>query len=189
RVSNAGILGNPFPERSLDRSFEYPTASGTELMRYAALWVGAIDDEGEARVSGGPNLEWRPTPAPDDTVREIWHGRVGALRAFDDDGDGAIDEEDINGRDDDGDGLIDEDLGGIGQQTLVADYRDDRPEGSQYNYGGEPHRPIGLAVHQEAAAWSYPGYEGDRRPPVHDHERQRARAARSLRRPVRRLRG
>src|SRR6185503_3656345 len=59
RVSNCGVVGNPFIERSFNPSFEYPRDSGQELMRYGALWVGAVNDAGEAVVSGGPNLEWR----------------------------------------------------------------------------------------------------------------------------------
>lgn len=160
RVSNAGVFGNPFPERSFDPSFEYPKGSGIELMRYGALWVGALDEDGEPRVSGGPNLEWRPTPAPGDTVLESWHGEIGGLRNVDDDGDGSLDEDPKDGRDNDGDGEVDEDHGVIGQQMLVATYSDDRPEAVGYFYGGESHRALGLSVHQQASAWSYPGYDG-----------------------------
>ena len=161
RVSNAGILGNPFPDLSFDPSFEYPKGSGHELMRYAALWVGALDVDGIPRVSGGPLLEFRPTLASQDTVAELWHGRFGSLRAVDDDGDGRIDEETYNGIDDDGDGEIDEDLGIIGQQMTLCDYSDDQPEAIAYQQaGGENHHPLGLSVHQEAYAWAWPGYDG-----------------------------
>lgn len=161
RVSNAGIFGNPFPELSYDPSFEYPQGSGQELMHYAALWVGALDVLGRPHVSGGPLLEFRPTLAAADTVREAWHGRFGSHRAEDDDGDGAVDEEILNDRDDDGDGEIDEDLGLIGQQMLTADYTDDQPEAVNRVYvDGEQHQPFGLSVHQEAYAWSWPGYDG-----------------------------
>src|SRR5207245_412250 len=79
----------------------------------------------------------------------------------DDDGDGRIDEEILNGKDDDGDGEIDEDLGVPGQQVLAADYVDDRPEAVNFGYAnGEQHRPLGLSVHQEAYAWSLSGYDG-----------------------------
>jgi hypothetical protein len=161
RVSNAGIFGNPFPDLSFDPSFEYPQGSGQELMQYAALWVGALDALGKPRVSGGPLLEFRPTLATADTVRAAWHGRFGSARLVDDDGDGKIDEEILNGKDDDGDGEIDEDIGLIGQQMLTAEYTDDQPEAVHYLYaGGESHEPLGLTVHQEAYAWSWPGYDG-----------------------------
>jgi len=161
RVTNAGVLGNPFTDRSFDPSFEYPKGSGQEFMRSAALWVGALDDLRQPHVSGGPMLEWRPTPARDDTVIEAWHGRPGSLRLVDDDNDGSVDEEVLNNRDDDGDGEVDEDIGMVGQQMLAADYVDDRPEAIGFQYQGyEQHVPIGLSVHQEAYAWSTPGYRG-----------------------------
>ncbi|HKQ57134.1 MAG TPA: hypothetical protein VJY35_04635 [Candidatus Eisenbacteria bacterium] len=161
RVTNAGILGNPFPDLSFDPSFEYPRGSGQELMRYAALWVGALDERGLPHVSGAPLLEFRPTLAEDDTVREAWHGRIGSFRAVDDDGDGRVDEELLNDRDDDGDGEVDEDIGLIGQQMMASDYTDDQPEAVAYlGPNGEPHRPFGLTVHQETYAWAFPGYDG-----------------------------
>jgi hypothetical protein len=161
RVTNAGLVGNPFPDLSYDPSFEYPKGSGQELLRCAALWVGALGADGVRRVSGGPLLEFRPTLAPADTVRQAWHGRFGSRRAEDDDGDGVIDEDPFNDRDDDGDGEIDEDFGMVGQQMLVAEYTDDQPEAIHYQQaGGESHRPLGLTVHQEAYAWAWPGYDG-----------------------------
>jgi hypothetical protein len=160
RVTNAGLVGNPFPDLSFDPSFEFPKGSGQELMRFASLWVGALDAEGHPRVSGDPLLEFRPTLAANDTILELWHGRLGSQRAVDDDGDGRIDEETCNQRDDDGDGFIDEDLGIIGQQMLTADYTDDQPEAVAFVAGPEPHQPLGLTVHQEAYAWSAPGYNG-----------------------------
>ena len=74
---------------------------------------------------------------------------------------GRIDEEVLNGKDDDGDGEIDEDLGFSADQMLAADYVDDRPEAvNTVSPGGENHEPLGLSVHQEAFAWSTPGYDG-----------------------------
>ena len=160
RVSNAGILGNPFPDLSTDPSFEYPQGSGQEMMLSASLWVGAVDALGEARVSGAPLLEFRPTLSDADTVHEAWHGCFGGLRGEDDDGDGRIDEELLNGRDDDGDGEVDEDFRMVGQQMLACDYTDDQPEAKNVYANGELHRPLGLSVHQEAYAWSYPGFDG-----------------------------
>src|SRR5919198_30891 len=81
RITNAGIAGNAF----LD----------------AGLSVGAIDASGRAHVSGAPLLEWRPTLAEDDRVRMARRGDPGTRRLVDDDGDGRIDEEVLNGKDDD----------------------------------------------------------------------------------------
>ncbi len=163
RVTNAGILGNTFFNigRCFDPSFEYPRGSGHEALGHAELWVGAVTPQGRARASGGPMLEWRPTLAPDDRVRTAWAGNAGTKRDFDDDGDGRLDEELLNGVDDDGDGRIDEDLGVVADETMTADYRDDQPEAVNYLYAnGEAHEPLHLAVHQETYAWAAPGYDG-----------------------------
>jgi len=163
RITNAGILGNAFytASRSSDPSLEYPSYSGIELLNRAELWVGALDENREPLVSGGPMLEWRPTTDPEDRVRVTARSDLGRRRSADDDGDGPIDEERLNGRDDDGDGEVDEDLGLIADQAAGCDYVDDRPESVNYGYPtGESHRPMGLSVHQLASAWSFPGLQG-----------------------------
>ena len=106
RVTNAGILGNAFFDAGLssDPSFEFPSHSGTQLLNYAALWIGARTERDGNRVSGGPLLEWRPTIDPEDRVRVAWQGQLGTRYRVDDDGDGRVDEEILNGRDDDNDG-------------------------------------------------------------------------------------
>jgi hypothetical protein len=159
RVTNAGLLGNAFFDVGLcfDPSFEYPRGSGQELLNHAELWVGAHAADGQAHVSGGPALEFRPTLDPEDRVREAWRDRLGAKRLVDDDGDGRVDEEILNGRDDDGDGEVDEDLGMFSQQMTHAEYVDDRPEAAEYVYAnGERHTPLGLSVSQQGYAWAYP---------------------------------
>ncbi len=159
RVTNVGILGNAFFDigLSFDPSFEYPRGSGHECLKSADLWVGALDELGHGRVSGGPELEWRPTLDPNDRVRVGWKG-PGSRRGVDDDGDGKVDEEIFNGRDDDGDGEIDEDLGFPSDEVTAADYTDDQPAAINYGYpNGEIHHAFGLAVHQEAYAWGLPG--------------------------------
>ena len=163
RVTNIGVIGNAFfnSNRSSDPSFEYPAYSGNEMMNHAELWVGAVDEDGERHVSGGPMLEWRPTLDPADHVYVKRRADLGTRRAFDDDGDGKIDEELLNGKDDDGDGEIDEDLGLFADQDAGCDYVDDRPEAVNYGYPtGETHVPLALTVHQVASAWSFPGYDG-----------------------------
>lgn len=162
RITNIGALGNPFfsSGRSFDASFEYPRGSGTEFLNHAELWVGARDALGRARVSGGPLLEWRPTLDPADHVRTAYAGVPGTLRWFDDDGDGRLDEEFLDGRDDDGDGEVDEDLGLFATQTLFARYADDQPEAVNYAYlNGEQHVPLHLDVRQQAFCWALPGYD------------------------------
>lgn len=161
RVTNVGVLGNPFFDvgRSFDPSFEYPRGSGHEALHAASLWVGARTASGP-RVSGGPMLEWRPSLDPDDRVLTAWGARPGTVRLVDDDGDGRIDEELLNGRDDDGDGEVDEDLGVGSTEMMAAEFTDDRPEAVNYGYpNGEQHQPLGLTARQEAYAWAVPGYD------------------------------
>ena len=162
RVTNIGVLGNAFFNTGLsfDPSFEFPRGSGHELLNHAELWVGAVDGSGERRVSGGPMLEWRPTLDSSDVVRIANAGDPGTRPHFDDDGDGRVDEEILNGKDDDGDGRIDEDIRMPAQQVLAADYTDDQPQAVNYAYpNGERHVPLGLAVHQECYAFPVPGHD------------------------------
>jgi hypothetical protein len=162
RVTNIGALGNPFfaVGRSFDPSFEFPRGSGQQLLNHAELWVGATDPSGFKRVSGGPLMEWRPTLDPNDHVRVAYGGSPGTLRYVDDDGDGRIDEEFLDGRDDDGDGEIDEDLGLLGTQNLCARYTDDQPEAVEFGFAnGETHAPLHLDVKQEAFTWAIPGFD------------------------------
>jgi len=161
RVTNAGIVGNAFldPGRSFDPSFEFPPHAGIEMLNYASLWVGAVDAQGRTRVSGGPLLEFRPTLDPEDEVRVAQRGEPGTRWRFDDDGDGTVDEEILNGLDDDGDALIDEDLGFTFDELMAAEYVDDRPEATNFAYEtGETHIPLGLSVHQEVGAFSRVGF-------------------------------
>jgi hypothetical protein len=163
RITNAGIIGNAFFDVGLsnDPSFEFPAHSGHECLNHAELWVGAVDAQGHAHVSGGPKLEWRPTLDDGDHVRIVHAGDPGTQRFVDDDGDGKVDEEILNGKDDDGDGEIDEDIAIIGQTMAAADYVDDRPEAVNYGYStGEQHVPLGLSVHQEAYGWAMSNTRG-----------------------------
>jgi len=163
RVTNVGVIGNAFFNNGLsfDPSFEFPRGSGHELLNHAELWVGALNERGDRRVSGGPLLEWRPTLDPADTVRVANSGDPGTRAHQDDDRDGQVDEERLNGRDDDGDGRVDEDFLVPAQQMLAADYTDFQREAINTAYpNGESHVPLGLAVHQRAYAWTLPGHDG-----------------------------
>ena len=146
RITNAGIIGNAFFNQGLsfDPSFEYPPGSGMECLNYVALWVGARLPSGEIRVSGGPNLEWRPTLDPEDRVRTITRRDLGTQRLMDDDGDGRIDE----------------DLGLEADQIATASYSDTEPGSVVAIYpNGETHVPLHLSVRQTAMAWGATGFD------------------------------
>ncbi len=162
RITNIGVIGNAFANTGLsfDPSFQYPRGGRLELLNHAELWVGATTADGTPRVSGGPMLEWRPTLDPRDTVRVANAGDVGTRSHADDDGDGRIDEDPLNGRDDDGDGRVDEDFLLPAQQMLTAEFTDDQRQAIEYTYPtSERHVPLGLAVHQEAYAFALPGHD------------------------------
>ena len=162
RVTNVGVIGNAFFNKGLsfDPSFEFPRGSGHECLEHAEFWVGATREDGSVHVSGGPMLEWRPTLSPTDLVVRRYAGDRGTRETFDDDGDGKVDEEMLNGRDDDGDGEVDEDVRFPAQETCAATYTDDTPEAVDFAYeNGERHVPFGLSVVQESHAWRIPGFE------------------------------
>jgi len=162
RVTNIGVIGNAFFNKGLsfDPSFEFPAGSGHECLEHAELWVGATRDDGSVGVSGGPMFEWRPTLDSSDVVLRRYAGDRGTRAAFDDDGDGRVDEEFLDGIDNDGDGEIDEDIHFPAQELAACTYVDDRPEAVNFAYdNGERHVPFGLSVKQEALAWSLPGFD------------------------------
>ncbi len=155
-VTNVGVIGNPNLIDSYGAGWH-----GGEYLYAAALWVGAIASDNLAYVSTGAyQYEFRPSLDPIDTIYTTFEGSTGgdrpgfASNAGDDDGDGQIDEDPLNGRDDDGDGLIDEDFAAISQQMFTCEYWDYTPEAiARY----ADHRPLGLRVRQTSFAWSNEG--------------------------------
>src|SRR5439155_735998 len=93
RITNVGVIGNAFFNKGLsfDPSFEFPKGSGHECLEHAELWIGATRDDGSVNVSGGPMLEWRPTPDSNDVVVRRYAGDRGTRATVDDDGDGKVD--------------------------------------------------------------------------------------------------
>ncbi len=118
--------------------------------------VADIYDDGSFEVNSGPNqiplltadyAAGQPISSPRFFTRVVVGGEPGGLRGFsarrDDDNDGRIDEDPLDGRDNDGDGLLDEDYAAIGETMAVWDLRPG-PRGE----GG---------AHGEFYHWSYPG--------------------------------
>jgi len=173
QVTNIGQTGNAAnPSRTTVPSAEYPPGSGVDHLYAAGLWVGAVDASGIPHVTTAAyQVEFSPETNPDNVcvnlpidqvadVREAYEGIPGGNRIIssslnpDDDGDGRIDEDFLNGLDDDGDGLCDEDYAAIGQQMFACEYRDDLPAIRQIN---PEHVPLGIKVRQTSYAWSTPG--------------------------------
>jgi hypothetical protein len=173
QITNIGETGNQSnPSRTTVPSAEWPAGSGNDYLYAAGIWVGAIDASGIPHVSTALyQREFSPevipthpcAPLPPDQiadVRESYEGIPGGNRIIsssvnpDDDGDGRVDEDFLNGEDDDGDGLCDEDYAAVGQQMFACEYFDDIPSIRQIL---PEHVPLGIRVRQTSYAWATPG--------------------------------
>ena len=173
QVTNIGQTGNTAnPNLTTVPSAEYPPGSGHDHLFAAGLWVGAIDASGIPHVTTAAfDLEFSPEFEPQNVcvnlpldqvadIRESYEGIPGGNRVIsssldpDDDSDGKVDEDFLNGIDDDLDGLCDEDYSAIGQQMFATEYRDDLPMIRQVF---PEHVPLGIRVRQTSYAWSTPG--------------------------------
>ncbi len=165
-ITNHGLLGSKYSIVSTFSeapSGQWPGGSGIEYLFCAGLWVGGVQ-HGEKLVSTGQyEAEFRPRRGPDHTIYEARYGRrirptpqaarQGA-RIFepsaDDDGDGMINEDRLDGLDNDGDGLVDEDFEMMGSQMMVCTMVDNT-ELSREEY--PDHDPMDLEIRQTAYAW------------------------------------
>ncbi|PJA75730.1 hypothetical protein CO151_06030 [bacterium CG_4_9_14_3_um_filter_65_15] len=167
-VTNFGLIGSMYSSArrfSGAPSCQWPAGSGDEYLWAAGLWVGGVV-LGERLVTAG-GADYISEIYPKDEVEStIYEAQAGALLRPagntdasgnrepgpnpDDDDDGLIDEEILNGHDDDGDGLIDEDFGQIGNQMMVATMydntslaREDHPD----------HTPLNLQIVRQTYQW------------------------------------
>jgi hypothetical protein len=158
-VSNWGMFGSwPGTGQSFSEapSAQWPAGSGVEYLFEAGLWVGAMKG-GVPAVSTATHpviSEFLPTMDPTDVMYTAAEGARGGnrlpSRVADDDGDGTVDEDWLNGRDDDMDGLIDEDFAAVSKQMFSCWYTDDQPSAVQRN---PQHNPLGLLIRQESYQW------------------------------------
>ena len=166
-ITNAGIIGSAYstPSNMSDApSCQWPAGSGDEYLYVAGLWVGSVV-LGERLVSQGVYAQ-EFMPLDDDLEATIYEaigaslirpagntdasGRRAPMPSPDDDGDGLVDEETLNGYDDDDDGLIDEDFGQIGNQMFVlTNYDNTRLAQETY----PDHTPQNLEVVQTSFQW------------------------------------
>ncbi|MGE5177256.1 MAG: hypothetical protein ACM3JJ_12905, partial [Hyphomicrobiales bacterium] len=173
QITNIGETGNQSnPSRTTVPSCEWPPGSGNDYLYAAGIWVGAIDASGIPHVTTALyEREFSPEVVPTNPcaalpldqiadVREAYEGIPGGNRIIsssvnpDDDGDGLVDEDFLNGEDDDQDGRCDEDYAAIGQQMMACEYFDDIPNIRQTL---PEHVPLGIRVRQTSYAWATPG--------------------------------
>lgn len=165
-ITNWGLIGSTY---SLTRpwsdapSCQWPAGSGNEYLWGAGLWVGGVVLGERLVSSGGWGSEIYPLDEVEHTIYEAVAGRLvrpagntgaSGKRApeagDDDDDDGEIDEEILNGFDDDGDGLVDEDFGQIGNQMMVLTNYDNTRRARE---AFPDHTPMNLEIVQSSFQW------------------------------------
>jgi len=167
-ITNFGLIGSSY---SITRpwsdapSCQWPAGSGNEYLWASGLWVGGIV-LGERLVSTGGNAglnEWAPLDELTATIYEAVSTKVLRPSGYpeasgrrepqpspDDDDDGLVDEEILNGLDDDDDNRIDEDFGQIGNQMFVHTNYDN----TRLSIEGYPdHTPMNLKFVQTNFQW------------------------------------
>ena len=157
-VSNWGEFGAR-PDTGLPYSYgpsaQWPAGTGIEYLFTAGLWVGALIQGVPAVSTAAFENEFRPTQDPRDIIYRASEGVRGGNRRphpqADDDGDGAIDEDRLDGFDNDGVGRGDEDFAAISRLMFACSYADNQPI-SQQIY--PQHNPLNIAVRQESYQWS-----------------------------------
>ncbi|MGQ9810307.1 MAG: T9SS type A sorting domain-containing protein [bacterium] len=156
RTSNIGFFGS-FGFRPDLPSAQWPPGVDNEYLYAAGLWVGGVvyeKGQPESLVSAAVyQLEYRPKLDVRDRIYMSSEGQPGGGRNQDDDNDGLIDEDPLDGYDNDGDGLIDEDYEAISQQMFTCVYYDTV---TSLNAGliEDFHKPLGIMVRQESYAWT-----------------------------------
>jgi hypothetical protein len=157
---------------------EYPLGTKIDLLLYGGLWIGAkvrVQEGHNAHVSSAWSMSQLSWWSEFFGVRErgdsIFHTSISEMngrnrRGFDDDGDGRIDEDPLDGIDNDGDWLqvrddlnhngkpdpgepnVDEDYGAVSESDVIILYRDSFPE-PRLPF----HSPLGIRVLLKSYAW------------------------------------
>jgi hypothetical protein len=155
--SNMGFFGDWNSDTGAP-SAEWPAGSGIEWLYAAGLWVGGVVRDAQQRpdtlVSAAVyQLEFYPKPDPRDIVYVVSEGVPGGSRKQDDDNDGLIDEDPLDGYDNDSDGFIDEDFAAISQQMFRSVFYDTSTAMNR-SRTEDFHKPLNLMVSQESYAWT-----------------------------------
>ncbi|MCB1182721.1 hypothetical protein KDM41_04755 [bacterium] len=163
-ITNHGLIGSQYTQTypySAAPSGQWPGGSGDEYLWGAGIWIGGFVNSQLSVTTGQPERELRPEADVRATIYEAREnrqvrpiddpalaGRRPPYFGADDDGDGAADEDMLNGIDDDGDGAVDEDFGQIGDQMFTCTMFDDTALVRELY---PDHSPLGLEVVQRAA--------------------------------------
>ncbi len=156
-LTNFGNFGSwpgftfPFSEQP---SAQWPAGSGVEYLFTAGVWIGALKSGVPAVTTAAFAFELLPSQDARDIMYRAAEGDRGGSRApsstSDDDRDGQVDEDWLNGFDDDLDGHVDEDFAAISKQMFSCQYTDYGPLSVQTN---PTHNPLNLHVRQESYQW------------------------------------
>jgi hypothetical protein len=157
-VTNWGEFGGR-PDTGLPYSYgpsaQWPAGTGIDYLFTAGIWVGALYQGVPAVSTAAFENEFRPTQDLHDIIYRASEGVRGGNRRphpkADDDGDGAIDEDQLDGFDNDGDGRIDEDFAAISRLMFACQYTDYESISRQIY---PQHNPLGIVVRQESYQWS-----------------------------------
>jgi len=160
-ASNLGFFGG-FGSDPNYPSCEWPPGTGNEYIWAAGLWVaGVVYEKGQPETLASAavyQLEFRPKVDIRDRIYISSEGQPGGGRKIDDDNDGRIDEDPLDGYDNDGDGAIDEDYEAISQQMFTCTFYDTTTIMNRIRTE-DFHKPLGLMVRQESYAWTSPAVQ------------------------------
>ncbi|GJM43310.1 MAG: hypothetical protein DHS20C21_01520 [Gemmatimonadota bacterium] len=169
-VSNRGLFGRAGSDLT-NPSAEWPAGSNHEYLYGAGIWVGGVVTRNgiqDTLVTAGLYQQgelrnWNPNEGcgnPPEGICKTFEGAPSGIRRFDDDGDGLVDEDPLDGKDDDGDGRIDEDFAGISQQMFRTVYYDTSTRFNQFfSDEADRHTPLGLKITQESYVWTDPQFD------------------------------
>jgi len=153
-TSNYGFIGD-WNSAPGEPSAEWPAGSSSEHLFCAGLWVGARVGPDTLVTAAVYGMEFlAPAEDPLYTIYESASGAPGGAPDFDDDSDGRVDEDRLDGIDNDLDGAVDEDYAAISDEMFACVYFDTAE--IDHVPPVDPHTPIGLEVYETSYAWSAP---------------------------------
>ena len=157
-ITNWGLIGSR-PGSNSDFSDQpsgmWPAGSGVDYLGAAGVWIGALKNNVPLVSTGQYTPEFLANPDdPLDTIYATFQGAVGGARfpdpGEDDDSDGLVNEDPLNGVDDDLDGKVDEDFRAIGNQHFRCVMKDNTALAIERF---SDHEPLDLQLVQESFQW------------------------------------